>query len=146
MPCPDARLGGHHCALEHWCPALGGRREPVSWRAPCPVCRACRAIEYDVPALSVRWTHHCGCPRAEVRAALARLLGPCLSAPRAATRPSPLSPDQIIALARTDMPPQSLRLALLRAAGISTTEALDMLGIPRQSRPRVIAGCRDSAT
>ena len=44
----------------------------------------------------------------------------------------------ILGLVMLDMPPTSLRLALLELIGIPTPAALDMLGVDRTSRYRVI--------
>ena len=48
--------------------------------------------------------------------------------------------DELIAVALAEMPPTSLRLALLEMAGLGTYEALDKLGVRREHRSRVIAG------
>ncbi len=52
--------------------------------------------------------------------------------------------ERLIALALAKMPPTSLRLALLEMAGMSTNEALDMLGTPKSNRYRVITALRRS--
>ena len=52
--------------------------------------------------------------------------------------PGSLPADEIVSLAMLNMPPQSLRLALLELAGIPTRTALDMLGVGPTHRYRVI--------
>ena len=135
---PDAE----DCAADHWSRALDGRREPGGqWRAACPVpgCGTKRSLEYDAPGKHVRWRSFCGDHDKEaVRPHLAKLVGPCMPSGRPA-RPS-IDHDEVIALALTQMPPTSLRLAMLEMAGLSTREALDRLGVRREHRSRVIAG------
>ena len=46
--------------------------------------------------------------------------------------------DALVELVMMEMPPQSLRLALLELVGIPTSAALDMLGVRRENRSRVI--------
>ena len=141
---PDAE----DCAIVHWCAALeplGAHREPNGqWRADCPVpgCKALRAIEYDAPGKHVRWRSFCGHHgREAMRPYLAALIGPCMPGGRAA-RPT-VDLDELAALALTQMPPTSLRLAMLEMAGFGTREALDKLGVRREHRSRVIAGRTD---
>jgi hypothetical protein len=56
------------------------------------------------------------------------------------SRREPVRHDDLITLALSDMPPMTLRLELLRLAGLGTAEALDKLGVRRENRSRVIAG------
>jgi predicted GIY-YIG superfamily endonuclease len=53
--------------------------------------------------------------------------------------PSEVPAADLIELAMLNMPPQSLRLAMLELAGIPTPAALDMLGVGPTHRRRVIS-------
>jgi hypothetical protein len=134
---PDAE----DCAADHWSPALDGRRERNGqWRAPCPVpgCKSLRSLEYDAPGKHVRWRSFCSRhDKVAVRPHLAKLVGPCAPVGVRQTRN-----NELIALALADVPPQSLRLAMLEMAGLSTREALDMLGVSRTNRYRVVSELR----
>lgn len=134
---PDAE----DCAAAHWSPALDGRRERGGqWRAPCPVpgCGVLRSLEYDAPGKHVRWRTFCGNHDKEaVRPYLSKLVGPCMPLGSRQRRD-----NELIALALADLPPQSLRLAMLEMAGLGTGEALDMLGISRTNRYRVVSELR----
>lgn len=135
---PDAE----DCAADHWSPALNGRRERNGqWRAPCPVpgCKSLRALEYDAPGRHVRWRSFCGKhDKDAVKPYLATLIGPCMPSRRAGRHP--IDHGDLITLALAEMPPTSLRLAMLEMAGLGTGEALDKLGVRREHRARVIAG------
>lgn len=139
---PDAE----DCAADHWSPALGGRREPNGqWRAPCPVpgCTALRSLEYDAPGKHVRWKSFCGeHDKESIRLHLARLVGPCMPG---RSRREPIRHDELIELALADLPPMTMRLEMLRLAGLGTAEALDKLGVRREHRSRVIAGLTGGA-
>ena len=126
------------CAADHWCRALGGHPEPAGWRADCPVCGAGRALEWNVPRTVIRWNAFCEHDRDALRPVLAARLGDCFARRRADR--APVSHDDVIALALSDLPPMSMRLALLQLGGMSTGEALDKLGVRREHRSRVIAG------
>lgn len=134
---PDAE----DCAADHWSPALSGRRERNGqWRAPCPVpgCKALRSLEYDAPGKHVRWRSFCGeHDKDAVRPHLARLIGACMPG---GSRREPIRHDDLIELALSDLPPMTLRLELLRLAGMGTAEALDKLGVRPDHRARVIGG------
>jgi hypothetical protein len=134
---PDAE----DCAADHWSPALNGRRERNGqWRADCPVpgCGASRSLEYDAPGKHIRWRSFCGeHDKDAVRPYLAKLIGPCMPSGRFGKQP--IEHADLEALAMTKMPPTSLRLAMLEMAGVSTRDALDMLGVRREHRSRVIA-------
>ena len=134
---PDAE----DCAADHWSPALGGRREPSGqWRAECPVpgCGSRRSLEYDAPGKHVRWRSFCGVHDKEaVRPHLVKLVGPCMPG---GSRREPVKHGDLITLALADVPPMTKNLRLLELAGIGTAEALDMLGVRRANRARVIAG------
>ena len=134
---PDAE----DCAADHWSPALGGRRERNGqWRAQCPVpgCGALRSLEYDAPGKHVRWRSFCGEHDKEaIRPHLVKLVGQCM--PGGARR-EPVKHGDLITLALTDIPPMTKNLRMLELAGISTDEALTMLGIRREHRARVVAG------
>lgn len=135
---PDAE----DCAADHWSRALDGRREAGGqWRANCPVpgCKAKRALEYDAPGKHVRWRTFCGEHDKEAaRPYLVKLVGPCMPSGRVGA--GSIDRDALADLALTQMPPTSLRLAMLEMAGYSTREALDKLGVRREHRSRVIAG------
>ena len=132
---PDAE----DCATDHWCRATGARREPnKQWRADCPVpgCGAARALEFDVPGNSVRWKSFCGDHDKEaVRPHLAKLLGSCM--PGGKARREPVMPAELEALALSGLPPLALKTQMLILAGLTTTEALDRLGVDRTTRYRV---------
>lgn len=136
-------LGGdaEDCAISHWSPALDGRRERSGqWRATCPVpgCGSLRSLEYDAPGKHVRWKSFCGEHDKEaVRPHLAKLVGSCM--PGGARR-EPVKHGDLITLALTDISPMTKNLRMLQMAGISTDEALRMLGVRREHRARVVAG------
>jgi hypothetical protein len=132
-------LAAADCITDHWCPALGGRKEPAGWRAACPACGAERALSVQVKGRYPAWNLFCQCDRADVRAKLAALLPSCVSvrySPKRAGR------DQLAALALADIPPQSLRLGLLELAGMPTAEALARLGVGPTHKHRVISALR----
>ena len=54
--------------------------------------------------------------------------------------PRKIRGDDVVNLAMLKVPPMTLRLRLLELSGIPTRSALDMLGVPRSRRSRVIAG------
>lgn len=134
---PDAE----DCAADHWSPALNGRRERNGqWRADCPVpgCGALRSLEYDAPGKHVRWKSFCGeHDKDAIRPYLARLIGPCMPG---GSRRETIRHDELIELALADMPPMTLRLHMLRLAGLGTAEALGRLGVRPDNRARVIGG------
>lgn len=123
------------CAADHWCGQLNGRREVSDWRAPCPVCRAPRALEFDVRGRTIRWNSFCGQHDREVlRPVLKRLLRECMPG-----RPQWVPPDRgiLTGLALSGLPPVALRVALLNLAGMTLDEAMDKLGVERANRYRV---------
>ena len=134
---PDAE----DCAADHWSRALGGRREPSGqWRAECPVpgCGASRSLEYDAPGKHVRWRSFCGRhDKDAVRPHLAKLIGSCMPS---GSRNRAIDRDELIELALTDLPPMTMRLEMLRLAGMGTAEALGKLGVRPDNRARVIGG------
>ena len=146
-------LPAEECAIRHWCEALkklNAHREPnLQWRADCPVpdCRSLRAVEYHVPAKGkhVQWNSFCGHHDMDaMRPYLAKLIGPCMPGGRAAR--APIEHDDLIDLALSDMPPMTMRLMMLRLAGMGTPEALGRLGVRRENRSRVIAGLTGGAS
>lgn len=138
MACATGLLA-EDCAIQHWCPATDARREGAGWRAPCPACGTKRALEFDVPGKSIRWNSFCGeHDKDALRPVLRDLLGGCL--PGKGGQAAPIDHDALIQLALAEMPPTSLRLAMLEMAGMSTPDALDKLGIRRENRSRVILG------
>ena len=72
-----------------------------------------------------------------MRPYLAKLIGPCMPGGRVGRT---IDRSELIALALTDMPPMTMRLEMLRLAGIGTAEALDKLGVRPDHRARVIGG------
>src|SRR5262245_55255602 len=98
-------LSAEDCAISVWCPVLGGRRESAGWRAPCPVCRSPRALEYDA-ARGVRWHVFCRCERAAVRQELSRLLGGHLGGQR---RKGPVDPAELETLALSGLHETALK-------------------------------------
>ena len=56
------------------------------------------------------------------------------------SRREPIRHDELIELALADMPPMTLRLHMLRLAGLGTSEALDRMGVRPDNRARVIGG------
>lgn len=140
MACGRGWADAVDCAAYCWSPALGGRPESKQWRARCPVdgCGSLRALEYDAPGKHVRWRSFCGLHDKEaVRPYLAKLIGVCMPG---GTRREPVKHGDVIALALADIPPMTKNLRMLELAGISTDEALIMLGVRRENRARVIAG------
>ena len=145
MACGRGYPDAVDCAADCWCKALqslNAHREPNGqWRAHCPVpkCRSQRALEWDAPGRHVRWRSFCGHHDKEaVRPYLVALVGACMPSGRSVR--APIAHDELIAVALAEMPPTSLRLALLEMAGLGTYEALDKLGVRREHRSRVIAG------
>lgn len=132
-------LGAADCALEHWCPPLGGRAERAGWRAPCPVCRTLRALSFQAKGKRVIWNAHCdlSCDR-EVIAQAVRSLVPCASTGRRAKKPAAdLDELQRLALDKS-LGGMALRLGLLRALGVSEEDAVQALDIP----PRTLRWAR----
>jgi hypothetical protein len=145
VACGRGEPTAEDCAIRCWSDALvklGAHREANGqWRANCPVpdCGAERSLEYDAPGKHVRWRSFCGRhDREAVRPHLAGLIGPCM--PR--NRPAPAIGAELIALALADLPPQSLRLALMEMAGMPTGEALAKLGVGPTHKRRVIEPLR----
>lgn len=142
----DRFASAEECAIAHWCHALlhlnSHRERGGQWRADCPVpgCGAERALEYDAPGKHVRWKSFCGKhDKDAVRPYLAKLIGPCMPS---GTRRGAIRHDELIDLALSDLPPQSLRLGLLELAGMTTGEALARLGIGPTHKRRVIEPLR----
>ena len=139
MACGGGYPDALDCAAYCWSPKVGGRREPSGqWRAPCPVkgCKVERALQYDAPGKSVRWRSFCGFHDNDaVRPYLAALVGGCM--PGKTSGREVASPADLEALALSGLPPLAIKTQLLIYAGMSTTEALDKLGIDRTTRYRV---------
>jgi hypothetical protein len=142
----DRDASAEECAIAHWSPALlhaglnSHRERGGQWRADCPVpgCGAERALEYDAPGKHVRWKSFCSKhDKDAVRPYLAKLVGPCM--PGGGQREA-IRHDELIDLALSDMPPMTMRLEMLRLAGLGTADALDRLGVRREHRARVIGG------
>jgi hypothetical protein len=131
---PDAE----DCAADHWSPKLDGRRERNGqWRADCPYpgCRSSRSFEYDAPGKHVRWRSFCGNhDKDAVRPYVAKLVDPCMPSGKR----GPINHGDLVSLALADLPPQSLKLALLELAGVPTAEALRELRVGTTHKRRVI--------
>lgn len=136
MPCGQS---AEECILDHWMPILGGRREPAGYRAPCPMCGSGRGLSIQIERRRPRWNNHCECDRDDVRAKLTAMLPGCVSARYA---PRQAAARDLVELALADIPPQSLRLALLELTGMPTGEALAKLGIGPTHKGRVITPLR----
>lgn len=145
MPCGLSGRGGDVDLdiRQHWSTLPGARMEKAGLRADCPGCGAHRGLSVqDKGGYYPAWNLHCDptCDRDAVRAKLAALLPGCVSvrySPRHA-----IDRDDLISLADSSMPPQSLRLAMYELAGIGTQAALDRMGVRREHRSRVITGRR----
>jgi hypothetical protein len=127
-----------------WIPKLPGYHwESASHRFDCPECGKARRLSVRAKPGFRRpqWDLKCGCERELVAAKLADL-GLISSARRA--RKSASDPDELIALALADIPPQSKYLGMLELAGMSTSAALDKLGVTRTNRYRVVSALRQN--
>jgi hypothetical protein len=121
------------CITDHWCPPLSARREPAGWRAPCPVCGSPRGLSIQVKGRYPAWNLHCKCDRADVQPELDTLV-PCRSSSGRRAKKSAPDPDELMAII-TDksIPPNALRVALLRCYGMSAAEIRFMLGLPKST-------------
>jgi len=125
------------CTALCWTPDLGGHREGVGYRAPCPWpgCGIPRTFEYGVRNNRIWWNSFC--PDHD-KDALRPVLRGRVCLPGQFTTVSVSEIEEIALSGMTSA--QSINLALLELAGMTTAVALDKLGISRQNRPRVIAG------
>lgn len=153
MPCTDPP---RQCLAQHAGPRIAGWRLPrphVQGTGECPVCG--RGFSMGLGTKGARLVAYChaGCDPDEIRAALeaAGMWSGCMprfraepGSDRVPGRPSRARPvieaDDLAELALSGMPPASLRLALLELSGMTTSQALDKLGIRREHRARTIAG------
>ena len=129
------------CATDHICrPASLRCTGPGQWSGPCPVCHGPRKLSLAVKSGRLVWICHRKppCSLTAIRDALAELV-PCISRSRQPKRPA-INHDDLAALILSEMPPVSLRLAVLEMTGMSTTAALEKLGVRRENRARVING------
>lgn len=134
-------LVAEDCISDHYLPPLKGWPEPAGARAPCPVCHTHRGISVQIRNKRVTWNQHCKkCDRPDVGQAISSLV-PCEA--RRARKSAP-DADELIWLALSSLPPTALRLGLLEMAGMSTTAALDKLGVARQNRYRVVSALRQN--
>ena len=117
----------------HWCEKLdGARRERAGWRADCPVCKSARRLSIQVKGPRPSWNSHCGCDRAEVRARLAELLPGCVSARYQGKHRA--DPDELlIVILDKSIPPNALRVALLRCFGWNAERIRKELGLPKST-------------
>ena len=122
------------CIIGHWCEKLpGAHREPAGWRFDCPVCGRKRRLSVQVKGRYPSWNLHCGCDRAEVQGKLADALPGCISSRRRAKKSAP-DPDELMAIILDkSIPPNALRVALLRQYGMSATEIRMALGLPKST-------------
>ena len=133
------KLGGH-CTKTR---KVGGRDIPWEWACNCPLCSG--AGKLTVTAKGRTMLLHCQkCKATQVRlmAKMADLLPACFRAPGQSRGGSRIDPAELAAMALAEMPPVSLRLALLEMSGMSTPDALDKLGVRRENRSRVIKRAR----
>jgi hypothetical protein len=131
-------LFAEDCATAHWAEVLDGRREGKQWRAPCPVDHSPRALEWDVPATSVRWKSFCSNhDRDALRPVLADLLGECFTATSTRQRRKPVDHEQLIALMLSDLPPVAMKVGVLELAGMTRAEAMDELKVARATRYKI---------
>ena len=102
------------------------------------MCRRERKFSQAIENGRIKSTCHAGtCSQEAIKAELAKLFPGC--AGRRPRRPA-INADDLAALALAEMPPVSLRLAVLEMTGMSTTAALEKLGVRRENRARVING------
>jgi hypothetical protein len=130
MRCSSGHLA-EDCAIIHWCPGLNGRREPATFRGPCPICSRERRLSWW-PGTDWRldWRSHCGCPRDQVLAAIITHI-PCASS-RTPREPS-VSTTTLRNLAERDLPASAYRIALLQMTGMSAQQGRDYLKLPRRT-------------
>ncbi len=134
---PSCGLPAADCITDHWCPVLGGWKEPAGWRAPCPACGSKRALSIQVKGPRPSWNVLCTCDRTEVRAKLAELLPSCVSARY--TPKHTAGPDELISIILDkSLPPNALRVLLLHELGMSTSDIRSKLALPKQSWSDVV--------
>jgi len=142
---------GTECAIQHVVPRLGGhctksrtvggRSIPYEWACTCALCDGAGKLTVT-PKGRTMLLHcqKCKASQDKLMARMAELLPACFRAPGQARMTHRVDPADLAALALTEMPPVSLRLALLEMSGMSTPDALDKLGVRRENRSRVING------
>jgi len=116
-----------------WYPVLSdGHRIPSGWRFDCPVCMKARrlSVQAMVGKAHPEWNSHCGCPRGDVRAALAKLgLVSARYSPRHA-----IDVDELVSIILDrSLPPNALRVLLLQKLGMSTPDIRSKMGLSKQS-------------
>jgi len=137
------------CAADHAAPEFGLRctRKGRQWSGPCALCHGGRCLSLTIKGGRKLW--HCNrkatpgrpaCDQGELMAALSARLPSCITTARTPARRTLIPGEQLADLAHSGMPPMSLKLALLELSGMSTTAALDDLGVRRENRSRVITG------
>ena len=137
------------CAADHAAPEFGLRctRKGRQWSGPCLLCHGERCLSLTIKGGRKLW--HCNrkatpgraaCDQGELMAALSARRPDCITTPSTSARRTLIPGEQLADLALSGMQPMSLKLALLELSGMSTTAALDKLGIRRENRARVITG------
>lgn len=149
MPCVTGDKA-EDCAIEHWCHPLRGFREGKGWRAPCPLGHGDnRVLSFWIERQSIRWCcHHADCDRRSAHRALVKLVGGCVPGYRDRTRPAADIEAATALLYDKSLPPNALRLVVLRALGQTEKEIRDGLKLPRQTfsdAVRVLGQTRRSA-
>ena len=142
---------GADCALKHVVPALGGtctktrKGVPCEWACRCPVCHAAGKLTLTAQGRNLlRYCHRCNAAQETLTAALSAIL-PCFWPPgaRPPRQPKPTAQSvlaEVQELALSGLPPMSMKLSMLEMCGMSTSEALEKLGVRRDHYARVIAG------
>jgi hypothetical protein len=138
---------GRDCLFYHFLPPLKGRPKAGGGRAPCPVCRADRAIKFDLIGARPVWEAHCECDDEIVGLAIAAAVACYTHRKKRARKPAAdLEEVQALALDR-DVTVNALRLGVLEALGMSTAEAAEILKLPRRTlgdARRILAESRRS--
>ena len=114
---------------------VGRHQLPYEWSCRCPVCE--RDNKMTLTASGGRLLFYChrrdhGQPA--IRAALAERFPKCFSG----TARRVVETEDLVLLARRDLPLTAKNVALLRLAGISAAEARRMLGLPKSSYYRAL--------
>jgi hypothetical protein len=121
------------CADDHWKRALEGGKEGRHYRFRCPVCGVARALEVTVKGESIayRCWHKPACDKERLRAELADLL-PCWKG-RKPRRAAPDRDELVALLLDKSLPPNALRVAMLRALGMPEAQIRAKLKLPKRT-------------
>ena len=142
---------GTECAIRHVVPELrgyctktrktGSRDTPYEWACTCPLCHGDGKLTVTAKGRTILlFCQKCRGSQGKLTAEMAARLPACFRLPGQPRGGSRIDPADLAALALAEMPPVSLRLALLEMSGLSTPDALDKLGVRRENRSRVING------